>query len=217
MYRVIVADDHDIVRLGYQRILSATKKFEIVGEANNCNELLPLCRTMMPDIVILDVSMPGQGVVSCIQRIKKINTDIQILIATMFGHEGLAQKCFEAGTTGFITKSSNSNVMLRALDYLTNKKLFIDPDLAKRVALSSLGRKFKDKGVFTLLSPREFDVFLSFARGESLEEISREMHLSRKTVANYRAKIKKSLGVSTTASFVHLAIKEGLLKEGLIN
>lgn len=211
MYRVIIADDHEVVLSGYRRLLSRTEKFDIVGEVKNCNDLSVRCREIIPDIVILDVSMPGQGVTHCIQRIKKINGNIQILIATMYGHTGLLKRCFDAGATGFVTKASSGEVFLKALDSVANKKIFIEPGLAESMALSAIENKNDPDHHFVGLSPREFDIFLSIARGESIEDISNEMHISRKTVANYKAKIKKYLGVSTTASFVHIALKEGLI------
>jgi len=209
MIRILTVDDHEVVRSGYRRLFESTGLYEIVGEAGTGDEAVSLFKSLLPDIVVLDVMMPGIGVADIIQRIRNNQKDAAILVVTLYDHPSLVERCFTAGAYGYVTKSSSGAVLLEALSKVSNKVYFISPDISKVIAINQLNTD--SVSPLRNLTPREFDVFLRIAKGQSVATISNEMHLSKKTVSNYSSKIKKLLDVTTTAKFVHIAIEEGLL------
>lgn len=209
MIRVLTVDDHEIVRSGYRRLFESTGLYEVVGEAGSGEEAISLFKSLSPDIVVLDVMMPGIGVADIIQRIKNHNKSAAILVVTLYDHPSLVERCFKVGAYGYVTKSSPGTVLMEAMAKVSSKKRFVSPDLAGVIAINQLDTDTISP--LNGLTPREFDVFLRIAKGQSIATISSEMHLSKKTVSNYSSKIKKNLGVTTTARFVHIAIEEGIL------
>jgi len=208
MIRILTVDDHEVVRSGYRRLFESTGLYEIVGEASAGEEAVSLFKSLSPGIVVLDVMMPGIGVADIIQRIRNHQKDAAILVVTLYDHPSLVERCFTAGAYGYVTKSSSGAVLLEALSKVTNKIHFISPDISKVIAINQLNSDSVSS--LSRLTPREFDVFLRIAKGQSVQTISDEMHLTKKTRSNYSSKIKKSLDATTTAKFVHVAIEEGL-------
>lgn len=215
MIHILIADDHEVVRSGYRRLFESTGLYTVVGEAGSGEEVISLFKSLSPDIVVLDVMMPGIGVSDVIQRIKNHHKSIPILIVTLYDHPSLVERCFKAGASGYVTKSSNGTVLMEALNKVSKRQRFISPDLAKVIAINQLDTDTVSS--LKNLTPREFDVFSRIAKGQSISEISDEMHLSRKTVSNYSSKIKNKLSVTTTAAFVHLAMQENLIDCSIFN
>jgi two-component system, NarL family, invasion response regulator UvrY len=209
MIRILIADDHPVVRSGYRRLFESTGKYQVVAEASSGDEAVTLFKEFRPDIVVMDAMMPGIGISSSIQRIIKHQGNAYILVVSLYDHLSLVERCFIAGASGYVTKSSSGVVLMQALSEAVKRKRFISPDIAGVIALN----QFNSQKVSSVsaLTPKEFDVFLRITRGESLDEISNKMHLSKKTVSNYLSKIKKRLDVTSTAELVHLALQEKLL------
>jgi two-component system invasion response regulator UvrY len=209
MIRILIADDHPIVRSGYRRLFESTGLHEVVAEACNGEEAVNLFKEFLPDLVVIDVMMPGIGIASSIHRIINHRENACILVASLYDHQSLVERCFKAGASGYVTKSSSGVILMQALGEVAKGKRFISPDIAEKIALSQLGPQ--KISALSALTSKEFDVFLRLTRGQSIGEISNEMHLSKKTVSNYSSKIKKRLNVTTTAELVHLALQEKLL------
>ncbi len=209
MASILIVDDHEIVRAGFKRIFEASGLHEVIGEASSSEEGVTAFKVLSPDLVIMDVMMPGGDISSAIQRIKNHDKNARVLIVTLYDHPSLAERCFKVGARGFVTKASSGQVLIQAINELLNGQRFLSPDLSEKIALNQLDGT--NLNSLECLSPRELEVFMRIARGQSIAEISDQMHLSKKTVSNYSSRIKKHLNVTTTAEFVHLAIQEGIV------
>lgn len=209
MVDILIADDHQIVRVGYQRLFELSGEHRVVAQASDGQQAVALYKTMAPDLLVIDVMMPGPSIVNNLQRIINHDRHAWILVVSMHDNLSLVERCFKAGALGYITKSSEATVLLDGLAQVSKGKRFVSPDIAERMALNQLNNQ--ERSVLSLLTQREFDVFLRLAKGQAIADIADEVHLSSKTISNYASKIKKQLSVSTTAELVHLALQENLL------
>ncbi|AJC17131.1 response regulator [Pandoraea sputorum] len=214
MIRIIVTDDHTLVRAGLQRILAGTGDIEIVGEASNGAQALALLGDTPCDVLLLDLSMPGRSGVDLIAQIKASFPHLTILVLTMHGEEQYAVRALKAGAAGYLTKESAPNELVSAVRKVHDGGVYLSPSMAERIA-RDLSSAATEGPSFRRLSDREFDVFLMLARGLTLGDIAGRLCVSTKTVSTYKARVLQKLQLRSQTDLAHYAIRHDLLRDKL--
>lgn len=210
---VLLVDDHAIVRAGFRMLLSAEPMLDIVAEADRGESACQLYSEKSPDVVVLDLSMPGIGGLACIRRICVRDANARILVFSVHDEAVFVNRALEAGALGYITKSSASEILVEAIQTIAGGKTYVESALVNRTSAKIAPYpEPSQKNLVNLLSPKEFDVFCLLAKGLTTQKIAEELCLSYKTVANYGTLIKTKLQVSTTAELAHLATALGIYK-----
>lgn len=205
--RLLLADDHAIVRAGYRHLLDRQERFTVIGEAATAEEAYVLFCQHRPDVVITDLAMPGAGGLEAIQHILRADAAARVLVFSMHVSPDFALAALRAGALGYITKSSPPDVLLRAIAEVAAGRQVLSPDIAQALALARLPgqrRPLED------LTPREFDVLCMLVAPASVHEIAQRLHLSVKTVHNLHYQIKSKLGVSSDFELARLTMSWGL-------
>ena len=206
MIRILLVDDHAVVRSGYHRYLERSEDLVVVAEAANAEQGYAEFRRHEPDVSIVDLSMPGAGGLTLIRRIVACEPLARVLVFSMHEDAVFAARSLQAGARGYVTKNSEPETLIEAVRRICAGRIFLSPDIAQRLALGS-----GDTGPLAVLSAKEFEVFRLIAEGRSLADIAAALSLSQKTVANYQALIKEKLNASTTAALVHIALRNGVI------
>ncbi|MGF1645246.1 MAG: response regulator [Thiotrichales bacterium] len=207
--RVLLVDDHAVVRAGYRTLLEAQPDIEVVAEAARGEEACQRYAEKAPDVVVMDLSLPGIGGLEAIRRIVARDHSAAILVFSMHDDTAFVEKALQAGAHGYITKNSAPQMMLEAVRLVSRGKIYLDQALAQGLALrKACGGRER----FACLTTREFEIFCLLARGLSATETANELALSYKTVANYTTQIKNKLDVKSTTELVHLAIRHGVIQ-----
>lgn len=207
--RILLVDDHAVVRAGYRTLLEDMHGLEIIAEADTGDSAVKLFVERAPDIAIMDLSLPGIGGLEAIRRIIQRKHDARILVFSMHEDTVFVEQALQAGARGYITKTSAPNVLVEAVRQVAAGGMYLDPDVAQRLAFQ------KTRGASSPmagLSTREFEIFCLLAEGETVNDIARRLSLSAKTVANYATQIKSKLDVSSVAEIARLAIRHGFVK-----
>lgn len=206
--RVMLVDDHAVVRAGYKTLLVNTEDIEVVAEAETGEQACKIYSELLPDIMVIDLSMPGMGGLETIRRTIARNSNANILVFTMHEEIVFVEQALQAGARGYITKNSAPDVLIDAIRSLATGQTFLDSEIAQRLAFQ------KTRGSdspFSNLSTREFEIFCLLAEGLSTSEIAKRLSISYKTVANYSTQIKNKLDVSTVADIARLAIRYNIV------
>ncbi len=207
--RILLVDDHAVVRAGYRTLLGDAPDLEVVAEAENGLAALRLFIDRKPDVVVMDLSLPGIGGLEAIRRIIARDPDAKILVFSMHEDTIFVEQALQAGARGYITKSSAPTVLVEAVKRIASGDVFLDSEIAQRLAFQKTrGRNTPFDG----LSTREFEIFCLLAEGLNVNQISRRLSLSYKTVANYSTQIKSKLNVTNVAELARLAIRHGVVK-----
>lgn len=207
--RVLLVDDHAVVRAGYQMLLQNTDDIEVVSEADSGELACKHYVDSEPDVVVMDLSMPGMGGLEAIRRIVARDSDARILVFSMHESTVFVEQALQAGARGYIIKSSAPEVLIEAIRELAAGKSHIDSEIAQQLAF----KKTKGEDTpFSDLSTREFEIFCLLAEGLNTSEISKRLSLSYKTVANYSTQIKSKLEVSTVAEIARIAIRYKIIE-----
>lgn len=207
MYRVLLVDDHDVVRKGIRAILEDRFAAIDIREASGGDEALVALSAPF-DAVILDLSMPGRSGIDLLAEIKHRHAKLPVLIMSLHGEEQFAVRALRAGAAGYLTKSAASEQLITAFERIVRGGRYISEALAERLAVAAGG----DAGApHDRLSDREFEVMRGIASGESVSEIADRIHLSVKTVSTYRARLLEKMGMATNAELTRYAIQNGLV------
>lgn len=206
--RILIADDHAIVREGYRSLLAKQTGMEVVGEAADGASAYARCIELEPDVVIMDLSMPNLGGLEAIARIGQRLPQIRILAFSMHENPLFAVKAMQAGAFGYVTKSSSADVLLRAVREVHEGRRALSPDVAQALALSRLGVEHRSLADLTV---REFEILRMLVEAHSTEEIARTLNISPKTVSNCHYQIKKKLGAATDIELVRLAARMNVI------
>ena len=207
--RIILVDDHAVVRAGYRLLLENDPGIEVIAELENGEVANQQARKLNPDVVVMDLSMPGMGGLEAIRRIKAKNPEIHILVFTMHDNVSFVEHAMEAGAAGYITKKNAANVLIEAVHKVANGETFIESDLQSEM---NMQHKLGKGSALSNLSHREFQIFCMFAEGFNANDIASDLSLSFKTVANYQTQIKEKLCVNSTTDLVKLAITNGIIQ-----
>ncbi|MDO8953707.1 MAG: UvrY/SirA/GacA family response regulator transcription factor [Gammaproteobacteria bacterium] len=209
MIKVLLVDDHDLVRMGISRLLGDVKDIEVIGEATNGEDAIRLAKQLNPEVILMDVNMPGIGGLEAIKRILRSNPEIKILAVTTLGEEPYPTMILQAGANGYLTKGAGVNEMVQAIRLVHAGKRYLSPEVAQVLAMKQLD----DKGgsPFDDLSEREMQVLIMITNGQKVMDISEQLHLSPKTVNTYRYRLFEKLNVNSDVELTHLAIRHGLI------
>lgn len=205
---ILLVDDHPVVREGYRRLLERQSGFHVVGEAENAAAAYQAYRDTNPDIVIMDLSLPGAGGLEAIRHIRQWDRKARILVFTMHCGSAFALKAFEAGAMGYVTKSSEATALIKAVATVAQGGRALSDDIAREIAAERLGAK---GALVDGLGPRELEILRLLASGKTAEQIAAFLNLSVKTVQNYHYQIKSKIGARTDAHLVWLAIGAGIV------
>lgn len=210
MIRVMVADDHAVVRKGLVQILSDTEDIRVIGEAASAAEIVGLLQREPCDVLLLDVSMPGKGGIEALKVIREEFPQVRTLILSMYPEDQFGIRALKAGASGYLTKQAAPERLIEAVQKIAMGKRYITPELAELLALN-MGPE-NDVPPHQLLSDREFQVLRLIASGKTLSEIAAQLALSPKTVSVYRARLLEKMRLANNAELTHYAIKHGLVE-----
>jgi len=206
---VLLVDDHELVRAGFRRLLEDGDKFTVIAEAGSGEQAVQLYAKHKPDIVVMDISMPGIGGIGAVERIIARHPDAKILILSVHEDSVFATRALQAGAKGFIPKRGAPEEMIKAVEQVAQGKMSIDPEIAQQIAMQKLTGS---DNILDSLSQREFEVFRLLAEGSTVNEIAEILSLSPKTVGTHNTSIKQKLDVSNSAELARLAIRSGLIE-----
>ena len=215
MIRVILADDHAVVRAGLKAVLSSAKDIEVIGEAKNGNEAVALVERFKPDIVVMDLSMPDLDGTAATKQIVEKGLPTRVLVLTMHAEEDYLVPLMEAGAAGYLVKSAADRELVDAVRAIAHGDVYVRP-AAARVLAKNLTKKDPEKvnrERFDKLTQREQDVLRLVAQGFSAPEIGERLYISPKTVDTYKQRIHEKLGLAHRSDYVQFALKLGLLAQ----
>ena len=208
MVRILIADDHAVVRGGLRQFLAGTEDLEIAAEAATGDEALALVRTDDWDVVLLDIALPDVNGLEVLKRIKRERPDLPVLIFSMFSEDEFAIPALNTGASGYLNKDSPPSQILAAIRTVVDGARYVSPTLAEKLlsGTTSPGRKLPHE----TLSEREMGVLLLLSKGVSLTSIGERLHISVKTVSTYRARIVEKLGVQSNAELTRYVLQHKL-------
>jgi two-component system invasion response regulator UvrY len=208
-YRIMLVDDHAVVRSGLCRLLEQHSSVLVVAEASTGEQAYQMYGEYKPDVVVMDMSMPGMGGLAALRRILSRYPTARVIIFSMHENAVFATQALSAGAKGYIAKSGVASDLLNALHEAMVGRIWISPSIAQKIALQSLTG---ENNPVRKLSGREFEVFRLLAEGHSLDAISETLKISQKTVANYQTLLKHKLGIASPIELLRLAIRYGVIE-----
>jgi len=209
MLKILIADDHPVVRQGLKQILSEEPDMAVLGEAQNSQEVLELVRKQDWDIVILDITMPGRGGLDVLKELKHERPKLPVLILSVPPEDQYAVRALKAHASGYMTKDSAPDELVNAIRKILRGGKYISPALGEKLAVYL--ETETEKPLHETLSDREYQVMLMIASGKTVSEIAEELSLSVKTIDTYRARILEKMRMKNHAELMHYAIKHGLV------
>ena len=210
MIKVMLVDDHDLVRTGIRRLLEDAGDIEVVGEAGSGETALEQVEAANPDVVLMDINMPGIGGLEATRKLLRRNPELRIIIVTMHDDDLFPQRLMKAGAMGYLTKGVQIDEILRAIRSVVAGKRYITPEIAQQMALSSFDGH--EGSPFENLSEREMQVLLMMMDGQTVSSISEKLCLSPKTVSTYRSRLFSKLGVQNDIELARLALLHGVVE-----
>ncbi len=210
MTRILIADDHQIVRAGLKTLLSEHNEFTVAGEARSGADAVKMVRESEWDVVLLDITMPDMNGVDTLKQIKRSKPDLPVLILSMHPEDQYAINLLRAGANGYVCKECASEQLIDGIRTVVAGRRYVSPALGDQLAGDRIGDT--QKALHTELSEREFQVFCKLAAGQAVSEIGKELFLSVKTVSTYRSRILEKMGMKTNANLTYYAIKHGLIQ-----
>ena len=207
--RVLLVDDHAVVRQGYRRLIEMHPDIDVVAEAEDAPSAYQAFKEGKPDVVVVDISMPGRGGIDLVRQIRQLDSNARILMFTMHASATYAQQAFRAGARGYVTKSSPPDVLVSAIRSVFAGRPALCSEINEAIATSRL---LSDASPVEELSPREFEILRMILEAKSTDEIAKAFNLSPKTVANYHYEIKSKLRVRSDIELVYLCMRQGLVE-----
>lgn len=209
MIRIVIADDHTIVREGLKHLLSAAADLAVIGEAQNGQEVLQRARKDDFDVLLLDMSMPGKSGIELIKQVRSENPKLRILVLSMHEEEQYAVRALKAGAAGYMTKESASAQLVAAIRKVAGGGAFISPAVAEQFALGAMRQTEGPR--HAVLSDREFQVFQMLVRGTSVSDIANRLNLSVKTVSTHKANVMQKMNMTNQSELIRYALNHRLL------
>ena len=206
MIRVLLVDDHPVVRAGYQRLLEQAGDITVVAQADRTDSACAAFAEHAPDVTVTDLAMPGSGGLELIRRLLLRTSNARILVFSMHDSDMLVRRAFELGARGFLSKSSAPEALLDGVRRVAAGARYLGPGLPADWLTDP-----RSNNRLASLTAREFEIFRLLARGETAAQCAAALNLSSKTVSNHQTLIKEKLGVATTAALVHLALQHGVI------
>jgi two-component system invasion response regulator UvrY len=210
LIKILLVDDHELVRLGIKRLLQDVSGLKVVGVASTGEEAIRLSKECIPDVVLMDVQMPGIGGLEATRKMVRHNPDIKVLALTIYGDEPYPSRFLQAGAAGYMTKGCAAEEMIRAIRTVHSGQRYISSDIAQQLALKRFTKA--EDSPLDILSERELQIMLMITSGQKVQEISSKLCLSPKTVNSYRYRVFEKLNINSDVELTLLAIRLGLLE-----
>jgi len=207
--KVLLVDDHSVVRMGFKMLIEAESDMEVISEAESGEDGIKVFKELKPDLVVMDITMPGIGGLESIERILAYDKNAKILVLSAHEDSVHPKRVLNAGALGYLTKRSAAEELIKAIRSVHSGKKFLEADIAQQMAITQLSG---ENNPVEVLSDREFEVFMALAKGKSTNEIAETMHLSPRTVGTHLYNIKKKLNANNSAEIALIAIRCGLLE-----
>lgn len=213
MIKILVVDDHDLVRMGITRMLADISGLKVVGEAASGEEALRQARELSPQVVLMDIKMPGIGGLEATRKLLRQDPDIRVLAVTVCDEEPFPSRLLKAGAAGYLTKGAALDEMVRAIRAVASGQRYISPEIAQQLAFKNLDEE--KNSPFEALSEREMQITMMIIGCQKVQEISDRLFLSPKTVNSYRYRIFEKLAIDSDVELTLLAVRHGLLSSDL--
>ena len=211
MIRLLIADDHPVVREGLRRIVADHPELEVVGEAVSGDEVLTLLRRLPADVVLLDIAMPGPGFLQVLEHVRAEHPGVAVLVLSVHPEDQYAVRALRSGAAGYLTKDHSPEQLVEAIRKVHRGGKYVSPTLAERLA-SDLATTGARQSRHESLSHREYEVLCLLGSGRTVKEISTELRLSPKTISTYRARVLEKMQATTNADLVRYAAQHGLIR-----
>ena len=205
--KVLLVDDHAVVRAGFRYQLENRQGY-IISEASSAEEAYELYDEIQPDVVVLDISMPGMGGIEGLRRLRSRYDDAQVLVLSMYDDPAFVTRAVKMGARGYICKSSATDSLGAAIEKILRGEQYFSKEILEQETSKENGTDIETLS----LSPREFEIFRLLAEGQAVNQIAKNLNLSPKTVSNHRSRLLEKLKLKTTADLVHFAIRQGVIK-----
>ena len=205
-----MVDDHELVRTGIHKILNEVKGLKVVGELNSGEAAIQFCRKHEPDVVLMDINMPGIGGLEATKKIVRYTPEVKVIVLTVHNEDPFPTKVMQIGAAGYLTKGAGSDEMVKAIRAVHSGQRYLTSAIAQQMALSQF--KSPEENPFSALSERELQIMLMITRGEKVPDISLQLNLSTKTINSYRYRMFEKLNVGNDVALTHLAIRYGMLR-----
>lgn len=215
MIDIVLADDHELVRSGIRQLIETQVGMRVTGEAGKGEEVIALVRSNQPDIVLMDLSMPGMGGIEATSKLARSFPDVKVIALTALEQEPIPSRVFKAGAKGYLSKGCPLEELVRAITEVAAGKRYVSAELAQKMVFSHSGGD--EDQCLEALSPRELQVMMMVTQGKEIQEISDALCLSPKTVSTYRYRVFGKLGVKNDVELTRYVISHGVLADGLGN
>lgn len=206
---IILVDDHAVVRAGVRRLLEQEPLFDVIGEAESGEKAYQLFGELNPDVMVIDLSMPGMGGLEAIRRILMRDEKAKILVLSMHEDLSFANQALKLGAKGYLIKNTLGDDLVKAIEAISQGDIFLSDEIVKKIAMQSISG---DQDPIHILSAREFEIFRLLAEGLEVDAIATTLNISSKTVSNYQTMIKQKLNIHTPVELIRYAIKAGVIK-----
>ena len=206
---IVLVDDHAVVRAGVRRLLEQEPLFEVIGEAESGEKAYQIFGELKPDVLVMDLSMPGMGGLEAIRRILMRYEKAKILVLSMYEDLSFANQALKLGAKGYLTKNTLADDLVKSIETVTQGDVFLSDEIAKKMAMQSISG---NQDPVHELSAREFEIFRLLAEGFDIDAIASTLNISSKTVSNYQTMIKQKLNINTPIELIRYAIKVGVIK-----
>jgi DNA-binding NarL/FixJ family response regulator len=207
--RVLVVDDHQLVRVGTSRLLADIKGLQIVGQAESGEQAIDMVKDLKPDVVLMDIQMPGIGGLEATRRCLRVDPDLKVVAVTVYEDEPYPSKLMGVGAVGYLSKNADVDEMVTAIRKVMAGQRYISTDVAQHLALRPFNHE--DASPFEVLTNREMQITLMVIMGHNAQEISKKLSLSSKTVNSYRYRIFDKMAIKNDVRLTKLAIQHGLI------
>ena len=206
---IVLVDDHAVVRAGVRRLLEQEPLFEVIGEAESGEKAYQIFSELKPDVMVMDLSMPGMGGLESIRRILMRYEKAKILVLSMHEDLSFANQALKLGAKGYLIKNALADDLVKSIETVSNGEVFLSAEIAKKMAMQSISG---NQDPVHELSAREFEIFRLLAEGLDIDAIASTLNISSKTVSNYQTMIKQKLDINTPIELIRYAIKVGVIK-----
>lgn len=206
---VMLVDDHAVVRMGFKLLLESAPDIKVVAEAESGENAVRSYNEHRPDVVVMDITMPGIGGLEAIERIMAHDSQARILVLSAHEDSVHPKRVLNAGALGYLTKRSAAEELIKAIRTVAGRKMYLEASIAQQMAIQQISG---DKNPVDVLSAREFEVFIALAKGKTTNEIAETLHLSPRTVGTHLYNIKQKLGATTSADLALTAMRCGLIE-----
>jgi DNA-binding NarL/FixJ family response regulator len=206
---IVLVDDHAVVRAGVRRLLEQETLFEVIGEAESGEKAYKIFGELKPDVMVMDLSMPGMGGLESIRRILMRHERARILVLSMHEDLSFANQALKLGAKGYLIKNTLGDDLVKSIQMVARDEIFLSDEIAEKMAMQSISGA---EDPIDELSAREFEIFRLLAEGLEIDAIAATLNISSKTVSNYQTMIKQKLNINTAVELIRYAIKTGVIK-----